>query len=90
VTPCGTGWIPVVIDQYVSPNELRRLISTLLVTVVRSPFSGSSRSLSFLGCAMPTNPGIAAVTAPQGETGWLIDRVSPERGYELRRWIRRP
>jgi mono/diheme cytochrome c family protein len=74
-----------VIDQYVSPNELRRLISTLLVTVGAITIFGLFALIVVPGLRNANKPPASPpVAAPQGETGWLDPtEYPPEHGYEL-------
>jgi len=74
-----------VIEKYVSPEELRRLLSSLLV------FLGVL--LLFALFAFIVVPGLrnanrpvaqAPASAPQGETGWLdVTEYPPSRGYVI-------
>lgn len=73
------------IERYLSPEELRRVVSTLLVTV-----GGITIFALFAFIVVPglrnTNrpPAPQSVTPPQGETGWLDPtEYPPSRGYEL-------
>jgi len=74
-----------VIDQYVSPSELRRLISTLLVTVGAIALFALFAFIVVPGLRNANKPpAIPPVAAPQGETGWLDPtEYPPERGYVL-------
>jgi mono/diheme cytochrome c family protein len=74
-----------VIDQYVSPSELRRLISTLLVTAGAITIFGLFALIVVPGLRNANKPPASPpVAAPQGESGWLDPtEYPPERGYEL-------
>jgi mono/diheme cytochrome c family protein len=74
-----------VIDQYVSPEELRRLVSTFLVTVGAIMIFALFAFIVVPGLRNANKPPAApAVAAPQGETGWLDPtEYPPERGYVL-------
>lgn len=73
------------IDQYVSPEELRRLVSTFLVTVGAIMIFALFAFIVVPGLRNANKPPAApAVAAPQGETGWLDPtEYPPERGYVL-------
>ena len=73
------------IDQYVSPEELRRLVSTLLVTVGAITIFALFAFTVVPGLRNANKPPTAApVAAPQGETGWLDPtEYPPAPGYEL-------
>ncbi len=73
------------IDQYVSPSELRRLISTLLVTIGAITIFGLFALIVVPGLRNANRPPASPpVAAPQGETGWLDPtEYPPEHGYEL-------
>ena len=73
------------IDQYVSPSELRRLISALLVTMGAISIFALFALLVVPGLRNANKPlASPPVAAPQGETGWLDPtEYPPERGYEL-------
>ncbi len=73
------------IDQYVSPGELRRLVSTLLVTVGAITIFALFAFIVVPGLRNANRPpAAAAVAAPQGESGWLDPtEYPPVRGYEL-------
>jgi len=74
-----------VIDQYASPEELRRLVSTLLVTVGAIVIFALFAFTVVPGLRNANKPAAAPpVTAPQGETGWLDPTdYPPAPGYEL-------
>jgi mono/diheme cytochrome c family protein len=74
-----------VIDQYVSPEELRRLVSTFLVTVGAIAIFALFAFIVVPGLRNANKPpAVPAVAAPQGETGWLDPtEYPPARGYEL-------
>lgn len=73
------------IERYVSPSELKRLISALLVVIL---FIGLVAVLAFLVLpglrnANAPDPGMALAT-PGGDTGWLDPTdYPPERGRTL-------
>lgn len=73
------------IDQYVSPEELRRLVSTFLVTVGAIAIFALFAFIVVPGLRHANKPpAVPAVAAPQGETGWLDPtEYPPARGYEL-------
>ncbi|MFI5396925.1 MAG: c-type cytochrome [Candidatus Binatia bacterium] len=73
------------IDQYASPEELRRLVSTFLVTVGAITIFALFAFIVVPGLRNANKPpAVPAVAAPQGETGWLDPaEYPPERGYEL-------
>jgi mono/diheme cytochrome c family protein len=74
-----------VIDRYLSPEEIRRLVSALLVAV-----GGITIFALFAFIVVPglrnanRPPAPQGVSPPQGETGWLDPtEYPPARGYEL-------
>lgn len=73
------------IDQYASPEELRRLVSTLLVTVGAVVVFALFAFIVVPGLRNANKPPAAApVAAPQGESGWLDPaEFPPAKGYEL-------
>ena len=73
------------IDEYVSPEELRRLISTLLVTIGAITIFALFALIVVPGLRNANKPPAApAVVGPEGETGWLDPtEYPPERGYVL-------
>lgn len=73
------------IDRYVSPEELRRLVSTLLVTVGAIVIFALFAFIVVPGLRNANVPPPAAeVLAPQGESGWLDPtEYPPAKGYEL-------
>jgi mono/diheme cytochrome c family protein len=74
-----------VIDQYVSPDELRRLVSTFLVTVVAITIFALFALIVVPGLRNANKPPAApVVAAPQGESGWLDPaEYPPAKGYDL-------
>jgi high-affinity iron transporter len=73
-----------VIDRYVSPEELRRLMSSLVVVI-----GGIMIPVLFALIIVPglrnanKPPAAAPVAAPVGETGWLDPtEVTPMKGYQ--------
>jgi mono/diheme cytochrome c family protein len=74
-----------VIDQYVSPSELRRLLSTLLAVVGAIAIFALFAFIVVPGLRNANRPPAAPpVVAPQGETGWLDPtEYPPARGYDL-------
>jgi mono/diheme cytochrome c family protein len=74
-----------VIDQYFSPDELRRLISAYLVAIGAITILVLFASIVVPGLRNANKPQAApAVVGPQGETGWLDPtEYPPERGYVL-------
>ena len=73
------------IEQYLSPEELRRLVSTLLVTVGAITIFALFAFIVVPGLRNANKPqAVPPVTAPQGETGWLDPtEYPPQRGYVL-------
>ncbi|MFN8627804.1 MAG: cytochrome c [Candidatus Binatia bacterium] len=73
------------IDRYVSPTELRRLVSTLLVTIGAIAIFALFALIVVPGLRNANKPPAAPpVAAPQGETGWLDPtEYPPEHAYEL-------
>ncbi len=73
------------IDQYVSPRELRRLVSTLLVAVGAIAIFALFAFIVVPGLRNANRPPVAPpVAAPQGESGWLDPtEYPPVRGYQL-------
>lgn len=73
------------IDEYASPQELRRLVSTLLVTVGAIVVFVLFAFIVVPGLRNANKPRAAApVAAPQGETGWLDPaEFPPAKGYEM-------
>jgi len=74
-----------VIDQYLSPDELRRLVSAYLVAVGAITIFVLFGLLVVPGLRNANKPPAApAVVGPEGETGWLDPtEYPPERGYVL-------
>jgi len=74
-----------VIDRYVSPEELRRLLSTLLAVVGAIILFALFASIVVPGLRNANRPRAAApVAPPQGETGWLDPtEYPPARGYDV-------
>ena len=73
------------IERYVSPEELRRLVSTFLVVVGAITIFALFALIVVPGLRNANKPVIPpAVSPPQGETGWLDPtEYPPARGYEL-------
>ncbi len=73
------------IDRYVSPSELRRLVSTLLVTVGAITIFALFAFIVVPGLRNANRPAAPpAVAAPQGESGWLDPtEYPPAKGYQL-------
>lgn len=73
------------IDQYVSPDELRRLVSAYLVAIGAITIFVLFALLVVPGLRNANKPPAApAVVGPEGETGWLDPtEYPPERGYVL-------
>jgi mono/diheme cytochrome c family protein len=74
-----------VIEQYVSREEFRRLVSSLLVTVGAITIFALFAFIVVPGLRNANRPSAApSVAPPQGETGWLDPtEYPPTRGYEL-------
>jgi mono/diheme cytochrome c family protein len=74
-----------VIDRYVNPEELRRLLSTLLAVVGAIMIFSLFALIVVPGLRNANKPLPAPpVSPPQGETGWLDPtEYPPARGYEL-------
>ncbi len=73
------------IEQYVSPEELRRLVSALLVVIVAIMLFTLFAFIVVPGLRNANKPvPPPAVSSPQGETGWLDPtEYPPAKGYEL-------
>ena len=73
------------IDRYVSPEELRRLLSTLLAVVGAIMIFALFALIVVPGLRNANKPLPApAVSPPQGETGWLDPtEYPPAKGYEM-------
>ena len=73
------------IDRYVSPEELRRLLSTLVVVVGAIMIFALFAFIVVPGLRNANKPlPTPAVSPPQGETGWLDPaEYPPAKGYEL-------
>ena len=73
------------IDRYVSPEELRRLLSTLLAGVGAIMIFSLFAFIVVPGLRNANKPLPApSVSPPQGETGWLDPtEYPPAKGYEL-------
>lgn len=73
------------IEQYVSPEELRRLVSTYLVAIGAITIFALFALIVVPGLRNANKPPAApAVVGPEGETGWLDPtEYPPERGYVL-------
>lgn len=73
------------IDQYLSPAEFRRLLSTLLVAVGAIAIFVLFAFIVVPGLRNANQPKAAPpVAAPQGETGWLDPaEYPPARGYDV-------
>ena len=71
------------IDQYVSPEEFRRLLSSFLVTVGAITVFALFAFIVVPGLRNANRPPAeAAVQAPEGEAGWLDPtEYQPARGY---------
>ncbi len=71
------------IDQYVSSEELRRLVSTYLVAIGAITIFALFALIVVPGLRNANKPRAApAVVGPEGETGWLDPtEYPPERGY---------
>jgi len=74
-----------VIERYVSPQELRRLLSTLLAVVGAIMIFSLFAFIVVPGLRNANKPLPAPpVSPPQGETGWLDPtEYPPAKGYEL-------
>jgi mono/diheme cytochrome c family protein len=74
-----------VIDQYVSPEELRRLVSSYLVGIGALTILVLFASIVVPGLRNANKPLAApAVVGPEGETGWLDPtEYPPQRGYVI-------
>jgi mono/diheme cytochrome c family protein len=74
-----------VIEQYVSPEELRRLVSTYLVAIGAITIFALFALIVVPGLRNANKPPAApSVVGPEGETGWLDPtEYPPERGYVL-------
>jgi mono/diheme cytochrome c family protein len=74
-----------VIDRYVSPEELRRLLSTLLAVVGAIMIFSLFAFIVVPGLRNANKPLPAPpVSPPQGETGWLDPtEYPPAKGYKL-------
>jgi len=74
-----------VIDQYFSPDELRRLVSAYLVAIGAITILALFALIVVPGLRNANKPPAApAVVGPEGETGWLDPtEYPPERGYVL-------
>lgn len=73
------------IEQYVSPEELRRLVSTYLVAIGAVTIFALFALIVVPGLRNANKPPAApTVVGPEGETGWLDPtEYPPERGYVL-------
>lgn len=73
------------IQQYVSPEELKRLLSTLLVVVGAICLFALFAFIVVPGLRNANRPKAGpAVSPPQGETGWLdVTEYPPARGYDV-------
>lgn len=73
------------IDEYASPEELRRLLSTLLVTIGAIMIFALFAFIVVPGLRNANKPPAETpVAAPQGESGWLDPtEYPPAKGYEL-------
>lgn len=72
------------IDRYVSPSELRRLVSALLVVAGFICIAALFAFLIVPGLRMVNQPSAdVAVNAPQGETGWLDPTDYPAARREV-------
>jgi mono/diheme cytochrome c family protein len=74
-----------VIDQYVSPEELRRLVSSYLVGLGALTVLVLFASIVVPGLRNANKPPAApAVVGPEGQTGWLDPtEYPPQRGYVI-------
>jgi mono/diheme cytochrome c family protein len=73
------------IQQYVSPEELRKLLSTLLIVVGAICLFALFAFIVVPGLRNANRPKAGpAVSPPQGETGWLdLTEYPPAKGYDV-------
>jgi mono/diheme cytochrome c family protein len=74
-----------VIEQYVGPEELKRLLSTLLVVVLAIAIAILFASIVVPGLRNANAPLAGPpVSPPEGESGWLDPtEVTPQKGYVI-------